>query len=91
MTEVLIENLNVNTRLFIDQFAEELFSDTSSSEKVLYPHIKTSKGLARLSLMTAEEWSGLLLACIIVLKTTCLGTLYGEGRTIPCTTNHITG
>ena len=69
MMEVLIENFSNQTKIFIDDYADKLFSTTSSSAKDTFPRIKTSKGLTHLSLMTADEWSGLLLACIILMKT----------------------
>ena len=69
MMEVLFDNCSIKAKMFLDNCAEDMIHNVASSEKDCFPRIKMSKGLTHLSLMTSDEWSGLLLACIVIMKT----------------------
>ena len=69
VVQVVIGYLHDDSKVMLDNLVDRLFVGKRSGEKSEYPRIDFSRGFSNLTMVTADEWPGMLMAMIIAMRT----------------------
>ena len=69
VVKVVIGYLHDDSKVLLDDLIDRLFVGKRSSEKSEYPRIDFARGFSNLTMVTADEWPGMLMAMIVAMRT----------------------
>ena len=75
LTKMALDKLGNKKRAQIDRLVERLLGHLRSSDRESFPRYSFTKGFAKVSMITSDEWAGKLFVLLLVLTTE-------EGKTI---------
>ena len=69
VSHLVLDPLPDKLKTELDTLVDELLGSLRSSEKPSYPRYTFSKGYSKLTLLTSDEWPGMLFVLLLVLRT----------------------
>ncbi len=86
LTKMALDKLGPKKKTDIDNLVDRLLGKLRSSDKESFPRYSFTKGFAKVSMITSDEWAGKLFVLLIVLNTeegkTILGSTFTESQDI---------